>query len=234
MKRRRRRRSTASEITLKNKSLVVPFALPYLLYVGIASVPAEWLARDWNYVARIVLTGAAIIWAWPRFIPWKGPNSIGLSLGAGIVAGVIGLAAWVGLMMPFVESGEAWEPRGWWLRMAAATIIVPIFEEQFMRGFLLRFGTQWQATKSFDEAFDNQDVRELEPGHMTLWGVALSTAIFTVGHAMIEWPAAIVYGLLMCFLLRWRRDMTSVIVAHATTNLGLALYVSMTGSWGYW
>ena len=218
----------------RNRTLLVPFALPYLLYVGVASVPADWLPRDWNYILRMVLTAGAIAWAWPKLIKLKGEGSARLSVGSGMVVGAIGLVVWLALMAPFVGEGEAWNPSEWWLRIAAATLIVPIFEEQIMRGFLLRFGTQWGESKNFDDALDKQSVHELAPGHMTWAGVALSTAVFTLGHAMIEWPAAIAYGLLMCFLLRWRRDMLSVVVAHATTNLLLALFVRTSGSWGYW
>lgn len=197
-------------------------------------MPVDWLPRDWNYILRMVLTAGAIAWAWPRLIKLKGEGSTRLSVGAGVVAGVIGLFLWLAMMAPFVGDGQSWNAGEWWLRIAAATLIVPLFEEQMMRGFLLRFGTQWGKSKSFDDALDNQSVHELAPGQMNRMGVVLSTAVFTVGHAMIEWPAAIAYGLLMCFLLRWRRDMLSVIVAHATTNLLLALFVRSTGAWGYW
>ena len=208
--------------------------LPYVAYVGIAAVPVDWLPRDWNYVARIVATAAALAWAWPRLIPWRGPGALRVSLGAGVLMGVVGLGVWLLLMAPFVEKDEAWDPGAFWLRLAAATLIVPVFEEQLMRGYLLRFGTQWQQSKSFDDALEKQSVHDLEPGRMALYGVALSTIVFTAGHAMIEWPAAVAYGLLMCALVRWRRDMLSVIVAHGVTNLGLALFVRSTGAWGYW
>jgi len=223
-----------------NRALVLPFALPYVVYVGIASIPAEWLARDWNYVARIVLTTAALAWAWPRLIPLRGPGSLRLSIAAGIVAGVVGVAAWIALMMPFVSEGEAWDARGWWLRVAAAVLIVPLFEEQLMRGFLLRFGTQWgdarraKAKDPLGESIEKRSVRDMEPGRVNAFGAALSIALFTVGHHTTEWPAAVAYGGLMVWLYAWRRDLLSCVIAHATTNLLLALYVCGFDAWGLW
>jgi len=64
--------------------------------------------------------------------------------------------------------------------------------------------------------------------------VGISTLVFTAGHGMPEWPASIAYGLLMCALWAWRKDLVSCIAAHATTNIVLAVYVLRTGNWQYW
>ncbi|MEM8883511.1 MAG: CPBP family glutamic-type intramembrane protease [Planctomycetota bacterium] len=194
-------------------------------------MPADWLPREWNYVARLVVVSAAIAWAWRRWLPMRFSLA---SIGAGVVAGLIGCAAWVALLNPFVEGGEPWSVTGWWLRFAAAVLLVPLFEEQLMRGFVLRFGTQWQETKNFDATLDEKSIYDVPAGAMNMAGVALSTALFTLGHGMVEWPASVVYGLLMCALYRWRKDMTSVVVAHAVTNAALAIYVVQAGAWQLW
>jgi len=222
-----------------NRALVLRFALPYVAYVGIASIPPEWLARDWNYVARILVTTAALLWAWPRLVPLRGPGSARLSVGAGLIAGVVGVALWIALMTPFVGEGEPWDARGWWLRLFAAVMIVPLFEEQLMRGFLLRFGVQWGDARkaghkdAFGEAFDKRSVLDVDAGRVTLLGAALSIVLFTLGHHMTEWAAAVAYGGLMVWLYAWRRDLLGCVVAHATTNVLLALYVRGTGAWGF-
>jgi len=223
-----------------NRALVLPFALPYVAYVGIASIPADWLARDWNYVARIIVTTAALAWAWPRLLPLRGPGSFRLSLAAGLIAGVVGVAVWIALMTPFVGEGEVWDTRGWWLRVVAAVLIVPIFEEQLMRGFLLRFGTQWGEARrtdskdAFGDAFDKQSIFDLPAGKVTLFGAVLSIVLFTVGHHTTEWAASVAYGALMVWLYAWRRDLLSCVIAHATTNLLLAVYVLGFDAWGLW
>ncbi len=223
-----------------NRSLVLPFVLPYVAYVGIASIPADWLARDWNYIARIAIAGGALVWAWPRLLPLRGPGSLRLSIAAGAVAGVVGAALWIALMTPFAGEAQAWTPQEWWLRVGAAVLIVPIFEEQLMRGYLLRLGTQIGMARKrkekdpFGVAFEQQSVFDLAPGRVNTFGVVTSIALFTIGHAIIEYPAAIVYGGLMVWLYVWRRDLIGCVIAHAVTNLLLALWVVGTGAWGLW
>ena len=224
-----------------NRALLLPFLLPYVAYVGIASVPADWLARDWNYIARIAVAGGALVWAWPRLLPLAGPGSMRLSLGAGVIAGIVGVVAWVVLMTPFAGAdGEPWTPRDWWLRVAAAVLIVPLFEEQLMRGYVLRLGTQIGiarkrgAKDAFGEAFEKESVRDLEPGRVNAFGVIASIALFTLGHGHTEYLASVVYGGLMVWLYVWRRDLVGCVVAHAVTNLLLALWVRSTGAWGLW
>ncbi|MHC4956401.1 MAG: type II CAAX prenyl endopeptidase Rce1 family protein, partial [Planctomycetota bacterium] len=106
-----------------NRTLLLPFALPYILYVGLALVPPDWISRDWNYIARIFVVGAALAWAWPKLISLRGPGSPRLSVAAGIIAGVVGTVAWVTLLMPFAAEAESWAPRDWWLRMLAAVLV---------------------------------------------------------------------------------------------------------------
>jgi membrane protease YdiL (CAAX protease family) len=146
----------------------------------------------------------------------------------------------VTLLMPFAAEAESWAPRDWWLRMLAAVLVVPLFEEQLMRGFMLRFGTQWSTAKKrgaedpFGEAFDKESVHDLAPGKVSAFGAVLSIALFTAGHHFIEWPASIVYGGLMVWLYAWRKDLLSCVTAHAVTNLLLALWVRGTDAWGLW
>jgi membrane protease YdiL (CAAX protease family) len=180
------------------------------------------------------LCGAAVAWAWRRYLPWRGPRLVAGSCLVGVAAGALGAAGWIVALEPWAPAAGAWTPVAWALRAAAATLIVPLVEEQLMRGYVLRLGTQWGETKDFDEAFEKRSVFDIPAGRVNAVGVALSTALFAAGHAMVEWPAAIGYGLLMCLLYAWRKDLLTVVVAHATTNLALALYVRQTGAWGLW
>jgi uncharacterized protein len=64
--------------------------------------------------------------------------------------------------------------------------------------------------------------------------IAFSTLAFMSGHHIQEWPAAVAYGLLMAVLWIRRKDLIVCIAAHATTNIGLACFVFVTGKWQYW
>jgi len=96
-----------------------------------------------------------------------------------------------------------------------------------------------QARKSGDieplqTALDDRSVNEVKAGDWSWLAVAISTAAFTSGHLVAEWPASIAFGLLMSFLWVYRKDLLSCIVAHAVTNITLAFYVLMTGNWHLW
>ena len=62
--------------------------------------------------------------------------------------------------------------------------------------------------------------------------VGVGSVAFGVSHP--EWLAASVFALLMIGLCRATGNLFASTVAHAVTNLMLALYVLQTGSWVYW
>ena len=229
-----------------NRGLLIPYAVPYFAYVGIASFIASfgggWLNEEVGYVLKILVVPGLMLWAWKWYVPVFGPKDRMESVWAGIAVGVIGLLVWLLLMAPFIDIvGEPWEPVPFFLRMFSATLIVPVFEEYFIRGYFLRAAYQWdmnRKTMSAKEALlrtlDEDNIKTVPPGAWSVAAVAISTIAFTVGHLPAEWPAAIAYSLLMTALWVVRKDLLSCMVAHATTNLMLALYCYFTGDWGFW
>ncbi len=227
--------------SLPNRSLALPFLLPYLAYVAVASIPGDWLAREANYGLRILLAGAALAWGWRRIGPLRGPRSPLLSVAIGTGAGLVGTVLWILLLLPFVaREGAPWGASAFWLRFAAAGLLVPVFEELAMRGYVLRVAVQWGEARragSADplaEALERRSLRDLAPGAATTFAVLVSTLVFALGHNLREIPAALVYGLLMAGLWITRKDLLSCIAAHAATNIALAVYVRSSGSWGLW
>ncbi len=213
--------------------------VPYVLYVGIASLPSGWLTPAWGYALRIVATGAAVAWAWRLYAPFRGSGSIAASAGLGAAAGLLGTVLWIGLVRPFAPAdAPALDLDAAVLRIVAATLLVPIFEEALMRGYVLRLALQWdRARPSAQDPFGvalSGSIHDVEPGAWSWMAIAVSTAVFTLGHRPFEWPAAIAYGLLMCGLWIYRRDLVGCVVAHAVTNGTLGLYVITTGAWALW
>lgn len=235
--------SSRQSPTPTNASLLIPYALPLLMYVGIASVPEEWgLSREWNYALRLVATTSALAWGWRRFVPLRGPRPALGSIGVGVVAGLAGTALWVAIKSPFYPpGGEPWPQAAFALRLAASGSVVALFEELLFRGYALRLVVQWDRARRagvsdpFTEAFDRASIADLEPGCWTPIAVAVSTLAYTAGHAFPgEYPAAIAYGLLMVGLWIARKDLLTCVVAHGVTNVSLALYVHATGAWNAW
>lgn len=225
-----------------NRDLVLPYFAPYFAYVGIASIPSDWLPVEWNYLARIVVVPLLLIWAWNWYVPLTGPRNRWGSALTGIGAGLFGTVLWVILLLPFVDpyGGDPWSYFGFGLRLLSASLIVPVFEEIVMRGYIFRVALQWDQARrrwkenALDIALEKSEIGKVKSGAWSVWAVIISTVAFTLGHHAVEWPAAIVYGVLMSWLWIARKDLLSCIVAHGTTNLSLAIYVYSTGKWGLW
>jgi len=227
---------------IPNHRLLVPYAAPYFAYVLIAMVAERFVPMEVNYLLRIVIVSAALLWARQWFFSFKGPNSPVVSTLVGILAGIAGLMLWIVLLNPFVSGAEAeaWSAGSFVLRLLAAGFLVPVFEEVLMRGYIFRIALQWdearksKANDALQTAFDERSVNDVKPGAWSWAAIIVSTIVFTFGHTVPEWPASIAYGLLMAGLYIWRKDLLTCIVAHGVTNIGLAIYVYQTGNWQLW
>lgn len=224
-----------------NRQLLLPFLLPYVVYAGLASIPVEWLGREANYALRLIVVGGLVGCSWRSYLPLRGPYSRMLSCFTGMAAGMAGVLLWILAAEIFAGSdGEPWTVPAYYLRVASAVLLAPLIEEQLMRGYVLRFVLQMQEAKKagvedpFHEVWANRSVTEVEPGAISGWSVAISTLVFAGGHGFAEFPAAVIYGLLMCGVWHWRRDLLSCVVAHAASNLALAWYVRAYGEWALW
>jgi membrane protease YdiL (CAAX protease family) len=224
-----------------NRDLLLPYALPYLVYVAIDAAFGDGLGRAGVYALRLVAIPALLAWGWRRYQSLRGPRSAAHSAGIGALAGAMGTVLWVGLAWPFIgPGGEPWNDLDWALRLAGSALLPPLFEELLMRGWLLGTAVQWERARReglarpLDAALDQRSIHDLEPGAWTPLAVVLSSAVFALGHAPGHWPAAFAYGLLMSALWIARRDLVSCVAAHATTNLILGCYVRASSNWALW
>ena len=218
----------SSTRVVPNRRLLLAYAIPYFVYVGIASLFASHLSAELIYALRLLVVPGLIIWAWRWYVPLKGPKSPWASVAAGTVAGLAGAVFWIGLLWPFtVKNVEPWTDLAFVLRLVAAGMIVPVFEELLMRGFILRLTVQWNNARKegnkdpLGSALDERSVISVKPGAWTCWAIAISTIAFTLGHHIREWPAAMVFGLLMAFLWIYRKDLLSCVTAHGVANITL-------------
>ena len=231
----------SSTRVIPNRRLLLAYATPYFVYVGIASLFADHFSIELIYALRLLVVPGLIVWAWRWYVPLKGPKSPWTSVVTGTVAGLAGAAFWIVLLWPFaVKQVEPWTDLAFVLRLVAAGMIVPVFEEFLMRGFILRLTVQWNNARKegnknpLGVALDDRSVIGVKPGAWTGWAIAISTIAFTVGHHIREWPAAMVFGLLMAFLWIYRKDLLSCVTAHSVANIALALFVRATGNWRLW
>lgn len=229
---------------LTNRELMLPYFAPYFAYVGIASMLGDIISIELNYLFRIIVVTPLIFWAWKWYVPISIDGQRFLSIVWGFGAGLAGCVLWCLLLAPFIEQsgagGEPWSTQSFFLRLFAATLLVPVFEEIAIRGYVLRLALQWdqgrrrKMAEPLLEALDKSSLFDVKNGDWTLPAILLSSLAFTLGHNPVEWVAAFAYSLLMSWLWIRRGDLLSCIVAHGTTNLALALFVFYTGKWGFW
>jgi len=181
-----------------------------------------------------------MLYFWRWYIPFRGPKSILKSVLYGIIFGLVGTILWILALKPFVDVGvKNWNISDFLVRLIASSLLVPVFEELLMRGYIFRVAFQWSIErkknkKSFEKALHDKSINNFEPGAWNVTAILVSTLAFTFGHRVYEFPAAILYGFLMILLWIRRKDLISCMVAHGTTNLTLGLYVGLTKHWELW
>ena len=99
-------------------------------------------------------------------------------------------------------------------------VTVPILEELFWRGWLLRWMIHQEFTKVQIGAYTAS----------AFWTVAL---LFASEHGPY-WEVGLAAGLIYNWWLIRTKNLADCIVAHAVTNGALSAYVLLTGNWQYW
>lgn len=196
------------------------------------------------YTLKLVATLAALIVVFPILTEVHGRVGWAPALAVGLVGGPlwIALAKWplveqalssVGLAT-WLNSGAraAFNPLAAWdatdprlvaflaIRFAGLVVVVPLIEELFLRGFLMRFvvrGDWWN----------------VKLGDVT-WLAGIAVALYGVLSHPAEPLAAVVWFTMVTLLYAKTRSFWDCVVVHAITNLGLGVYVLAWHDWTLW
>jgi exosortase E/protease (VPEID-CTERM system) len=204
------------------------YLLPFLsiLAVGMVTTAAS-SDLEWLYPLRFV-AAAGVLWVLRkryRALDWRF-SWFGLAIG-GLV-----FAIWIafdpsargttGDAMPQALAGSASLIRTDWIvfRILGAVVTVPIAEELAFRGFLLR--------RLVSEDFEAVPLRAF-----TWVGLGVSSVAFGLMHSHL-WFAGTLAGLLYAWAMLRRGRIGEAVVAHATTNALLAVYVLAFHRWHLW
>jgi CAAX protease family protein len=186
------------------------------------------------YAFKIAVV-AVVCWlcrsTWRDLLPRPGIKSTVLAVGLGVIV----TAFWVGLdgLYPIygdVGSRAAFNPNtlspvaeaGFLaVRMLGLVLVVPFFEELFWRSFVIRW------------IIDPDHFRDIPIGRVTPMAAAITAALFALEHPA-EWLPALLTGGLWAWLLHQTKSVSACFISHAIANLGLGIYVLMTGQWKFW
>jgi len=211
----------------------LPYAGPFIVFLLLTEAARH--LPGWQHVFYLVKTavvGGLLVYWWPVYRrEVMAPLTAGEWLLA-LAAGLLVLVLWIlpekflpqaGSSLGFDPRSFGWSPAGTRViagcRLLGAAVVVPLMEELFWRSFLMRY-------------FIDRDFKEVPLGSLS-WFAFLGVAVlFGLEHFRVI--PGIMAGLVYGGLLVYRRKLSLPIVAHAVTNLGLGIYVLVTGSWFFW
>ncbi len=210
-----------------------PYVLPFALFL-LLTEPGRFFPslNPFLSIAKTFIVGA-LLWFWRH--KYVADFSSGLSFREFLEAlccGLLVLLIWIvpeGYLFQLKQS-STFDPYGLGeskyafigllaVRLIGSSIVVPVMEELFWRSFLLRY-------------LIHQDFRSVPMGTFSWFSFMAVAILFGLEHNRII--VGIIAGLLYGFLLIRQKKLKGVILAHGITNLGLGIYVLVTGNWMFW
>lgn len=224
---------------MPKKRKIAAYTLPMLLFMALLVVNILlkkidnrfWLnsAEYWIYPLQTILCGGLVFW-FRREYEWHRPARVGLAIAVAMVVFLVWILpqAFFGFAprtVGFDPEIFAAHPGLYWgiiaLRFLRLAVAVPLIEEIFWRGFLLRY--------LIAEDFDRVPF-----GKFSWFSFLAVTALFALSHSKPDWPAALLAGALYNLVAYRTKRLSSCILAHALTNLFLGLWIMKTREWGFW
>jgi hypothetical protein len=192
--------------------------------VSLFSYPAYWI-----YPAQTAICGVLVLWFW-RDYEFRAPRRVWFAVGIGLVVFVLWITPQqflgsaprsVGFDPEIFAKGS---PLYWMtvlLRFLRLVVVVPLVEEIFWRGLLLRY-------------LVNEKFTAVTIGTFSWVSFLIVTVAFGFAHSRADWIAAFLCGALYNLVANRTRSLASCVVAHALTNLLLGLWIMQTRQWGFW
>lgn len=211
---------------------IAPFAC-FLLFLAASS--QHFLNAYWELPIWVLALAAICAVCWPREVSFRLRYPLG-SIAVGTLAFFLWIAPDVlirGYRQHFLFSNSITghlhssirpaELQSAWIlswRTIRAILIVPIVEELFWRGWLMR----WLINPNF------QRVPLGQYAPLAFWVTAL---LFASEHGPY-WDVGLVTGIIYNLWMIRTRSLPDCILMHAVTNGILSGYVILTGQWQYW
>jgi len=212
-----------------SKNPTAAYLVPFLTILAAAMLSKAVASRfEWLYALRLVTAGIALWWYRSYYRGFAfGRASFGVAIGIVVFAvwmildGTSGphddyaMASWLAGFTPGARI--AWIV----LRITAAVVIVPVAEELAFRGFLLR--------RTMSPNFESVTLRR----SFYVSAFLISSLAFGVLHGG-QWIAGTAAGGFYALAFIWRGRLWDAIVAHASTNALIAVWVIAGGNWHLW
>ena len=224
---------------MSSRAKITAYVGPMAVFIALLAVTSLlrfggqsfWLQHSeyWVFPLQTVVC-AFMLWRY-----WKayelGPPRM---LWFGVTIGALVFAIWIApqAFLRFAPRTDGFDPEVFvlkpalfWstvaLRFLRLVVVVPLVEEIFWRGFLLRY--------LIDEKFDQVPIGTF--GWVSFVTVTLA---FALAHSMPDWPAAVITGALYNLVAYRTKSLSTCVATHALTNLLLGIWIMQTKQWGFW
>jgi uncharacterized protein len=211
---------------------VAPFAT---VLAFLALWPKLALDASWTWPLTVLAVGAVCLVCWPRelsLVPSRWPASVAI--------GVAAFVLWIApdLLFPHYRDSAIFSnqifghvhsslpPQAlhspWVLawRTARAVLVVPVAEELFWRGWLLRW-------------LINSDFQKVPLGAYAPFSFWIAAVLFASEHGPY-WDVGLVAGVIYNWWMIRSKSVASCVLMHAVTNGLLSAYVIVYNQWQYW
>lgn len=210
-----------------------PFAVFMLLLVAAPYIP---LAQPWESIVRVsVLIVALVAFSGSlirtfRVQHWVGSVALGIAVCALWVAPDLLVPGWrnhwlfqnsiTGTITNSIAPADLADPLVVTLRIIRATLLVPILEELFWRGWLSRWvvNPNWQTVPL---------------GKYTTMAFVATAVLFAMEHGPY-WEVGLACGLIYNWWFWKTKSLGDIVLVHAVTNGALSAFVFVTGKYEYW
>ena len=226
-------------VRMENCRKLIAYAAPMALFLALLALVSLlrqlgqtfWLASAeyWVYPLQTILCGALVAMFWRDYELRRPARLI-----FGLIVGVAVFALWIAPQSAFgfPPRLEGFNPSQFsgqpllydatvGMRFQRLVVVVPLVEEIFWRGFLLRF-------------LIREDFEQVPFGTFSVFSFITVSVIFGFSHSRPDWLVAVITGAIYN-LVAWRtRSLSTCVFTHATTNLLLGIWIMKTGQWGFW
>ena len=225
--------STLRDLTVRHPWW--PYVAPFGVFVLLMELgPHLGVGPEVHYPVRVIAASAALF-LWSRqIIPLKASRPVA-SVAVGLVVFVIWIAPdvlWPGyrshwlFQNPVTGSLASSVPQlhrtsVWFLmwRSVGLVLLVPIIEELFWRGWLMRY-------------FISRSFKDVPLGTWSATAFWFTAVLFASEHGPF-WDVGLAAGVAYNWWMIRTRNLADCIVAHAVTNACLAVYVFCYSRWEY-
>jgi hypothetical protein len=211
------------------------YIAPFLAFVGIMAIERLIpLPTQWLYPVRFLIVSAIIgVLSWP-YLSFR-PSAPAASIAIGVAVFAIWVApdllfgyrhhwlfenAIAGSAASSMAPGLRTNLSFLLLRSVSSALMIPILEELFWRGWMMRW--------LIDNNFLKVPLGTYLPS--AFWIVAV---LFASEHGSY-WEVGLIAGIVYNWWLIRTRNLADCILAHGVTNAVLCAYVVATGQWQYW